>query len=289
MNKIAVIDIGSNSVRLMLLANGKVLYKIVNTTQLGEGLAHTGVLKREAIERTATAVAQFVHQAKKEGAARVCAFATAAARSAKNGDQFTGKVKSLCGLDIEILSGEEEAEIGILGALGSADGGIIDIGGASTEIIVQQDGTCVYKKSVDIGVVRLKDMCGREYTSLIETCKRQAEKFGQVPLAQTTYAIGGTATTLAALALNLQSYQADKVTGVALSQQCVADMAKKLCKMSVEEIMKNPCVPQKRAEVIAGGAVLLSTVMQTLRIAQVIVNDSDNLEGYAKLKGFIKE
>ena len=289
MNKIAVIDIGSNSVRLMLLANGKVLYKILNTTQLGEGLAHSGKLKAEAIERTAQAVCTFFHKAQAEGAEHVCAFATAAARSAQNSAQFTDRVKELCGLQIEIISGEEEAEIGILGALGKADGGIIDIGGASTEIIVKSDGKIVYEKSVDIGVVRLKDTCGREYTRLVEAANKAVETYGQVPTGQRMRAIGGTATTLAALALHLQEYSAEKVTGFVMTQACVADMAKTLCQMHVEEIMQNPCVPQKRAEVVAGGAVLLATIMQKLGFEQVEVSDSDNLEGYAKLRGYIKE
>ena len=289
MNKIAVIDIGSNSVRLMLLADGKVLYKILNTTQLGEGLAHSDFLKAEAIERTAKAIASFYQQAILEGASCVCAFATAAARSAKNSADFTSRVKELCGLEIEILSGEEEAEIGILGALGSQDGGIIDIGGASTEIIVREKGQIVYKKSVDIGVVRLKDMCGREYSKLSESATNAVEAFGVVPRGQRMLAIGGTATTLAALALQLSKYDASKVTGFIMSAEQVENMSKTLCGMSVEEIMKNPCVPQKRAEVVAGGAVLLAAIMRRLGFEMVQVSDSDNLEGYAKLRGYINE
>ena len=289
MNKIAVIDIGSNSVRLMLLANGKVLYKILNTTQLGEGLAHSNLLKAEAIDRTAKAIAEFYQKAKADGVERVCAFATAAARSAKNSVEFTAKVKELCGLEIEILSGEEEAEIGILGALGNKDGGIIDIGGASTEIIVKTDGQIIYEKSVDIGVVRLKDMCGRDYAALCKAAKTAVEGFGKVPTGQTMHAIGGTATTLAALALRLTKYNADKVTGFVMTGEEIAEMAKTLCQMSVEEIMQNPCVPQKRAEVVAGGAVLLATIIQMLGFKKVAVSDSDNLEGYAKLRGYINE
>ena len=289
MKKTAVIDIGSNSVRLMFLADGKVLYKILNTTQLGEGLAHSGVLKAEAIERTANAIAAFCNQAKAEGAQHVCAFATAAARSAKNSADFTDRVKLLCGLEIEILSGEEEAEIGILGALGHKDGGIIDIGGASTEIIVRTDGQIAYEKSVDIGVVRLKDMCGREYSALASAAQKAVQTFGCVPTNQTMYAIGGTATTLAALALKLEVYDAAKVTGYRMTAAQVAQMAQTLCQMSVEEIMQNPCVPQKRAEVVAGGAVLLATLMQALGFDSVLVSDSDNLEGYAKLRGYINE
>ncbi len=287
MNKIAVIDIGSNSVRLMLLVDGKVLYKILNTTQLGEGLAHSNTLKGEAIERTALAVAQFAQKAKVDGAERIGVFATAATRSANNGLQFTQRVKSLCGLDVEILSGEEEAEIGILGALGKQDGGIIDIGGASTEIIIREKGKIIYKKSVDIGVVRLKDLCGREITALQTAAKNGVKEFGVLPSWQKMYAIGGTATTIAALVLGLKEYSAQKVTGTVITVSQIQKIAGKLCETSVEEIAKNPCVPQKRAEMIAGGAVLLATVMQSLKINEIIVSDSDNLEGYAKKRGWM--
>ena len=121
MNKTAVIDIGSNSVRLMLVADGKVLYKTLNTTRLGEGIASSPFLKDEAISRTASAVADFFSRAKREGAVDVYAFATAAVRSAENGSAFIDRVKELCELDVEIISGEEEAEIGILGALGEKE------------------------------------------------------------------------------------------------------------------------------------------------------------------------
>ena len=73
---------------------------------------------------------------------------------------------------MEVISGEEEAEIGIIGALGDADGGLIDIGGASTEIIIKEQGELIYKKSVNIGVVRLLDMCGREKTLLVNACEK---------------------------------------------------------------------------------------------------------------------
>lgn len=126
MKKIAVIDIGSNSVRLMMMADGKVLYKTLDTTRLGEGLASSSLLKREAVERTAAAVAAFYARANAEGAASVYAFATAAVRSAENGSEFVARVRELCPLDVEVISGMEEAELGILGALGGRDGGLVD-------------------------------------------------------------------------------------------------------------------------------------------------------------------
>ena len=158
----AIIDIGSNSVRLMTMADGKVFYKVLITTRLGEGLASSNLLKAESIERTARAVETLQKKAKDEGAKNVYAFATAAVRSAKNCKDFVQRVDELCALKVDVVSGEMEAELGAKGAVGKRDGALIDIGGASTELIVQKAGAIVYKKSIDVGAVRLKDLCGRD-------------------------------------------------------------------------------------------------------------------------------
>lgn len=287
MNKFAVIDIGSNSVRLMTVADGKVLYKRVNTTRLGEGIANTPLLKADAIERSVVAVEAFFLQAKTEGAERVFAFATAAVRTAENGLLFVDAVKSRCGLDVEVVSGETEAELGITGALGTRDGGVIDVGGASTEIVLAKGGKIVYKKSLPIGVVRLKDGCGRDMDKLVPTTKEYATLF-DVDLPKKIYAIGGTATTLMAVALGLQEYDSKKVTGSEISYSDICGMVEKFQKMTVEKIAKLPCMPKGRADVILGGAVLLRSVMEEKNLESLIVSDRDNLEGYAIQKGLLK-
>lgn len=287
MNKFAIIDIGSNSVRLMLVADGKVLYKEINTTRLGEGIAQTPILKDEAIERSAIAVAKYYAKAKAEGAVTVLAFATAAVRSARNGNVFVQRVKELCGLDVEVIAGETEAEIGILGALGMQDGAVIDVGGASTELVVKIKGQITYKKSVNVGVVRLKDVCGRTETALFETSKNSAGLFEKVENGVPVYAIGGTATTLAALILGLEKYDPNKITGFSIARETMLGWAKKLLKMRVEEIAKMPCVPNGRADVLTGGAVWLAVLMDELSIDKIIVSDRDNLEGYAIYKGLM--
>lgn len=286
MRKFAVIDIGSNSVRLMLVADGNVLYKQLCTTRLGEGLDKTSVLCDGAIERTAQAVGAFYRQALAEGAENVFAFGTAAVRAAQNRDLFLQRVRTDCGLEIEVVSGEKEAEIGIGGALGNADGGVIDIGGASTEVVIKQNGTLIYKKSVPIGVVRLKDACGRDRDALYARAYAEIEKFGDVPSAK-MYAIGGTATTAAACILGLQAYDSKKVTGAVLTREQVGTFAETLLHTSVEDIAAMPCVSPGRADVLTGGAVLLHAMMQRANWERLIVSDRDNLEGYAIAKGWM--
>ena len=196
MDKFAVMDIGSNSVRLMMIANGKVLYKTIKTTRLGEGLAFSSKLCESAMTRTIAALSEFVDKAKQEGAEKIVAFATAAVRSAENGREFAFRVENEIGLKLEIISGDEEAQIGILGALGKADGSIIDIGGASTELIVQKGGEITYRKSLDIGVVRIRDICDRSKDRTSELSKTTVNEYGLAEVFGKTYAIGGTATTL---------------------------------------------------------------------------------------------
>ena len=288
MEKFAVIDIGSNSVRLMFVADGKVLYKRLNTTRLGEGLAGSSCLKAEAIERTAQAVADFCELAKSQGAEKIAAFATAAARTAKNGSAFVERVFFLCGLDVDIVSGEREAELGILGALGEKDGVIADMGGASTEIAYKKDGKIVYRKSVDIGVVHIKDAFGTDREKIAKAAKKAAEEYGQVPPCKRVCGIGGTATTLAAIALGLTEYDSKKVTGAVITARKMQELAAWLRSKTPAQIAGIPCVSKGREDVLAGGATMFAELMPLLGIEEMVVSDRDNLEGYAIQKGWLK-
>lgn len=288
MKKFAVIDVGSNSVRLMLVADGNVLYKTLQTTRLGEGLAERPVLHAQAILRTATAVAEFAKRATEEGAGKVFAFATASVRSAENGREFLDKAKSLSGLDVEVVSGEEEAELGLLGALGVEDGAVMDVGGASTEIVVKQDGAIVYKKSVDVGVVRIKDKLGRDKTVVENGLFKEADAFQDCPKIKTVVGIGGTATTLATLVLGLKEYDSSKVTGTVITKDVMSALADKLSKTPVSTIEKYPCMPKGRADVLSGGAVWISLLMDKLGIEDMLVSDKDNLEGFATKRGLMR-
>lgn len=257
--KSAVIDVGSNSVRLMFTADGKVLYKTLETTRLGEGLAFSPRLKDDAMRRTAEAISAFVARAKAEGAERIFAYATAAVREAENRGEFLELVKNSCGVLPDVIDGEAEAALGMDGALNGADGATIDVGGASTEIAVRVGGKTAYKKSVPVGVVRIKDMCGRDVAEIKKLCEKYVSGFNgaKTVINQAggrTVAIGGTATTLGARKAGLKSYDGQKVTGVFLEQSDLRNYAKAFLTLPVREIAKLPCMPEKRADVIGGGA-----------------------------------
>ena len=284
--KISAIDVGSNSVRLMVMADGKTLYKQLDTTRLGEGLANSGVLKPEAIERTARAVQLFAAAAELNGAGTPYVFATASVRSASNGGDFVKRVKQLTGIDVDVISGEEEAACGITGALRGRDGGIIDLGGASTEITLQKGGKTVYSKSVNVGTVRLYDIAGQDRQALERAARTALKDYGNLSLAGTDmYGVGGTATSLAALFHELPAYDPKVVDGTVLTGGWLGSMAERLLSMPVEERKAMRGMDVRRADVIAGGCLLLHHILKRFGAENLTVSESDNLAGYVLLKG----
>ncbi|MDE7306097.1 MAG: hypothetical protein K2N33_01770 [Clostridia bacterium] len=282
--KICVIDVGSNSVRLAMLADGKTLYKRISTTRLGEGLASGGVLTDAAISRTANAIADFKKTALKEGAEKVFVFATAAVRSASNKEKFLSTVKEVCGIDVDVINGEQEAECGLLGALKGGDGGIIDVGGASTEVTVQKDGKCLYSKSVNIGTVRLFDLAGRDRDKLEKVIAEKLKEYGDFSAKNFKMcAIGGTGSRLASIKHDLKEYRPEITDGTKISVAEMNALAQKLLTMPVEEIRATTICAQS-ADIVGGGCLLMCRVMEKFNVSEIYVSESDNLEGYYLLK-----
>ncbi len=278
--KYAVIDIGSNSVRLLLWADGRSIYKKIETTRLGGGLSQTGRLSEAAIRRTADAVAAFAREAAREGAEKTAAFATAAVRSAENGRDFVRLVRAECGVDVDVISGEREAALGLAGALGGRDGGIVDVGGASTEITVAAGGKIVCAVSADIGAVRLKDLCGEDRAALARVIAEKTAAFGRVPPTAELYAIGGTATSLAALEKEVEPYDPAQIDGTVLPAECVQAWADKLLSLSQEERLRLRGMDPRRADILGGGVLLLRAAMAAAGAEKIVVSERDNMEGY---------
>lgn len=226
----------------------------------------------------------FAAAAAEEGAAKVYAFATAAVRRAANREEFLGEVRRVAGIEVDVISGEEEAEIGILGALGNSDGGMIDVGGASTEIIVRRGGKSVYAHSADVGAVRLYDACGRDYDKLNGFIAAALAEYGEVPACGAMCAIGGTATTMAAVALALEKYDPAVIDGTRIGVAQAGEMAKKLLSMPVDEVRKMSGMDPRRADIIGGGSLLMYRIMRMLGLSEITVSERDNLEGYVALR-----
>ncbi|MDE6273644.1 MAG: hypothetical protein K2L87_01175 [Clostridiales bacterium] len=279
--KVAVIDIGSNSVRLMLWADGTTLYKKINTTRLGEGIALSGRLSSAAIERSAQAVAAFCDEATREGAEATFAFATAAVRSAENGRAFCARVKELCGLDVDVVSGETEAKLGVSGALMGEEGGIVDIGGACTEV---SSTKCGFAVSLNIGAVRLYDMCGDCEDKLFPVIEEKIAEINAPTDLGKMYAIGGTATTLASVKLALKTYDPNRIQGCVITRSEAKSLAKLLLSKTCEERKVIAGMDVRRADVIAGAALLFYMLMEKLDLREITVSERDNLEGYLNEK-----
>ncbi len=169
--------------------------------------------------------------------------------------------------------------MGAAGALSQKDGGIIDIGGASTEVFFRKAGVTQFSVSMNVGAVRLFDSCRDKKELLDEAISGAISPLATCEPTGTVFAIGGTASTLACIARGEERYSAD-LGGTRLSCGFVCDTACRLLQMTAEERKKVRGVEEKRADVIAGGAYLLAKIMEILRLNDVVFSDADNLEGY---------
>lgn len=278
---VAVIDVGSNSVRLLLSRNGVTLFKGVKVTKLAEGVLSTSTLNINAINRTVDAVKDFCDYARNNDAKSIHVFATAGVRQAKNGKDFVDKVKEVCNLTVDVISGGIEAKIGALGALNGENGGLLDIGGASTEITVLKDGETIYSKSINIGAVRLCEKFNGSLIDLEEYLDSVLSEFSSIPKVGFT-AIGGTATSVVSMLLKLCPYDPNKVDGFHLKKSDVFSVMNKLFSMTNNERKNIVGLQPERSEVIPFGTMILYKIMQFLGINYLTVSEKDNLEGYLK-------
>lgn len=288
MKNYGIIDVGSNSVRARSFADGKILYSGLITTRLGEGLATGDSLTERSMAATISALQTFIAELIKSGAEEIAAFATEAVRSAKNGGKFLLCVKKETGLDIDLIGGDEEGELALLGAVGNKDGAVIDIGGASAEISAVKDKKIIYSHSLPLGAVRLYGKCGDDEDKLKNLVDARIVEYGKVPTELDFYAVGGTATTLAALDMRLDKYDENKVDGYVLTRAALEKDYALIAAADRQTRIEKLRIQEKRADIIGCGAFLLLEIMRTFGIEKVTVKESDNLLGYMK-KRFLRE
>lgn len=281
--KYGVVDIGSNSVRLMINVDGLTKRKDVLTTRLAEKMGTEKVLQDNAIERTASAVSFFVNKAKSEQVDEILIFATAAVRQAVNKQVFIDKVKELTGLNVDVIAGQEEAKLGAFGALNGNDGGIIDVGGASSEVLIIKNGQIVYSKSIDVGAVKIYNECGQDKEKILEYSKNAVLEYEKIPCAE-FFGIGGTATSIASIDLKMTVYDPKKVQGHRLTITQVKNMRDTLLDMSLEEKRMLTGLQSDRAEIISGGVALVYEIMKLANVDHLFISEMDNLEGYLMAK-----
>lgn len=277
-----VIDVGSNSVRLMLSENGITDYKLVKTTRLA-GSVINGNIDFSMAKNTVDAFCDFVKKAKKDGADKVYAFATAAVRNAANGREFAKIIEKESGVELQILSGGEEAEIGYVGALDGKDGCVVDIGGASTEIAAVSGGKKIYGKSVNVGAVSLTALCGEDRLKAEKIAQEKIEEFGNVPVGK-VYGIGGTATSVASMLAKLKEYDPKITHGYVVFASKLKELKEKLYATPLEERRSIIGLQPERADIIQSGVCILFTLCRYLGIDKITVSERDNLEGFIALK-----
>lgn len=278
---IAIIDIGSNSVRLAVFDNDKVEFRGKVSSRLGEGLANGSKILLEPADRTLSAIKTLIVKAILFGVERqnIFAFATATVRRAENGQEFCQRVFDETGIQIDVVSEENEALLAINGALKDGDGAVLDIGGASSELIVRENGKITYKKSLPLGAVVLYDMFGYDQDKMYKFLENAVKEYGDVPKLKKLVAVGGTATCCAFVMARARNYDAKITHNKVISLEDLTVLADKFFKFSNEDKEKMG-VESGRVKIIANGTALLITIVKYLGLDCYTASEDDNLLGY---------
>ncbi len=290
MSRIATIDVGTNSI-LLLIADVapdgeiRVVDDRCRIERLGRGVDKTGVLDPAAIARGLDALTEFAAAIKAAGALKVAAIGTQALREAKNGKAFLEPAQKLLGVPIEVIGGRREAELAFRAVLKSfpalARGPLVvmDVGGGSTELIVGANGSIESLVSVPIGSVRMAERylhgdppTADEAAALIAGIDEALAPHAlpsHVPLVGTA----GTVTTLAAVSVGLEPYEPDEVQGMKLSRADVDEQLARYLNVTNAERSKIAGLDPKRADVIPAGCAIVARVMARMDVASMTVSD----------------
>ena len=297
--RLAGIDIGTLTCRLLIAdlpANGslKELHSERRILRLGEGIDQSKRLKPQAMDRVAQCLQEWRRVIDAYDVQARTAVATSAVRDAENRQQFVDRVKSETGLDVEVLTGEAEARrtmLGIRSGLpqGTTDVLALDIGGGSTEFILARQGQPPVVRSIDIGVVRLSerllhhDPPTREEIEQARVWIRrettEAVAAMPPPSGSTFVGTAGTVTSLAAMAQQLPAYEPARIHHYRLELNTIADLEQQLLSRSKAARVGMPGLEKNREDVIASGAIILRTVMDTLGERECLVSDLGLREG----------
>lgn len=299
MKKIASIDIGSNTVRLLILQvdeNG--VFKEIESqrviTRLGEGVDEQKTLRKNRIDKTVEVLAGFGETCRKLGDVPIQAVATSAVREAENRDEFLSIARQKAGITVEVIPWEEEARLTLRGVLWRIPGQgrnilIFDIGGGSTEFILAEGEELRGIAGTSLGVVRLTErfitrhpVDEGEYGNLTEHVRKDlAGVKARLPDIQPELLIGtaGTVTTLAALHRNIYPYDPQKVHGSVLTRSDVGSLLDNLKSKSLEERLRMKPLERGREDLIIAGTALVVEIMDTFASEHLTVSEYGLREG----------
>jgi exopolyphosphatase/guanosine-5'-triphosphate,3'-diphosphate pyrophosphatase len=300
---VAVVDIGTNSTRLLIaeVQDGRVTRELVResrVTRLGQGVDTTGALAEEPMNRVFAVLEEYRAAIDEHGADDTIAVLTSAVRDASNGAEFTAAVRDRYGLDAHTIPGAEEAALTFLGATSErgaeGDGGpivVIDIGGGSTELVVGRGRDVSFFVSLQAGVVRQTERHIHSDPPESGELERLAEEVAGIIAAEVpedvragvagAVAVAGTATSAAAIDLELEPYDPEKVHGHVLSVDALGRELDHLASITEDERRQVPGLHPDRAPTIVAGVVMLRECLRAFRLDEVEVSEHDILRGAA--------
>jgi exopolyphosphatase/guanosine-5'-triphosphate,3'-diphosphate pyrophosphatase len=286
--RVASIDIGTNTILLLIAAieEGKMepLFDTETVVRLGEGVQKKGILSGEAIKRSLQTLSQYLKQCQEMEANKIYAVGTSALREAKNSEEFLELVKEKLDLSIEVISGEEEAQLSFLAVVKDLKKVkklilVVDVGGGSTEFILGRGDQVKEWISLPIGSVRFtEEFLSSDPVQEEEWIKMESKirelliniSHPQDPL--TMVAVGGTATTLASVEQSLEEFIPEKIHHFVLEREALKNQLLLYRSKTIEERKKIPGLPAARADVILAGGTILFLSMKELRCSSVLVS-----------------
>ena len=299
MSRVAAIDCGTNSIRLLIAditeGNFKEVLRTMEIVRLGQGVDQNKSFHPDAIARTLSAVEKFAQLIASKGVEKIRFCATSATRDASNRELFTNGVKKILGVEVEVIPGEQEAALSFIGAtkeLSQSDGPflVVDIGGGSTEFVFGSEKV-EFAKSVNIGCVRMSERHLNlqpptmaqiaEAIIDIDLAITQAAKVVPISQAKSLVAVAGTATTVAAAALKLAEYDRYLIHLSRISAPSVHQVAAMFQSMNKDQIAALGYMHPGRVDVITAGALVLSRIMAATGASEFIASESDILDGIA--------
>ncbi|MGW0560192.1 Ppx/GppA phosphatase family protein [Streptomyces sp. NPDC003016] len=307
MTRVAAIDCGTNSIRLLVAdadpATGELtdIDRRMRIVRLGQDVDRTGRLAPEALERTFAACREYAEAIAAHGVEKVRFVATSASRDAENREDFVRGVHDILGVEPEVITGDQEAEFSFTGATRELTGRedltgpylVVDIGGGSTEFVTGDDRVRA-ARSVDIGCVRMTerhlvrdgvvtDPPTPGQTAAIRADIRAALDLAEetVPLreAHTLVGLAGSVTTVAGIALGLETYDSAAIHHSRIPYERVAEITDRLLSSTHDERAAIPVMHPGRVDVIAAGALVLLEVMERTGAREVVVSEHDILDG----------
>jgi len=297
--RVAVVDIGSNSTRLLVAdvadRNVEQVERRTKVTRLGSGVDLSGQLSAEAVEAVCKTIGEYMALYEELDAREVVAIATSAVRDASNGEAFIAELRERFALNARVLDGSTEARLTYLGATAERTPQeptlVVDIGGGSTELVVGSDSENAFHTSLQVGVVRHSERhiasdppAAKELEDLASDVRALLEKqVGGHPEAhaEAAIAVAGTPTSLAAIDLGLDPYDPERVHGHRLSLRTVQTLCSRLASMPLSERLHTPGLHPDRAPTIVAGVVILIEVMRAFGLSEIEVSERDILHGAA--------